>query len=211
MSDFRHLAQKGEQIFEMEKILKILKGIIEVFNIIAVVALVSMLLLVCCNVFMRYFFKNPIPGTYEMTQMLMICLSPCIAVNILSKECVWVDVLTSRLERLGQMVIDIITLPLSTLIIGIMAWQGYNMIWTSIEKNTYSPIMTFRLYEWPFRLIYFLAMTMAAVAALCFTIERFLAYRHGGTPSDRNEVDRAKESVGDLSVGANNTEGGNDP
>jgi len=116
--------------------------------------------------------------------MLMICLSPCIAVTIMSKQSVWVDVLTSRLGRIGQIVIDIITLPLSVVIIGIMAWQGYEMIWTSMEKNTYSSIMTFRMYEWPFRCVYFLAMTMATVAAFCFMVERFQEYANGGIPED---------------------------
>ncbi|MCR5785981.1 MAG: TRAP transporter small permease [Eubacterium sp.] len=184
----------------MKVLSKFLKGIVEVFNIVAIISLVAMLLLVCANVIMRYIFNNPIPGTYELTQMLMICLSPCIAVNIMAKECVWVDVLTSRFGRIGQMIIDIITLPFATLIIGIMAWQGYNMIWTSIEKNSYTQIMTFRLYEWPFRTVYFLAMTMSAIAALVFTIERFAEYKGGGVPVDKNEVDRAVEEVGDLSA-----------
>lgn len=183
----------------MKTILKVLKGIVEVFNIVAIAALVCMLVLVCANVIMRYVFNNPIPGTYELTQTLMICLSPCIAVNIMAKECVWVDVMTSRFGRMGQMFIDIVTLPFATLIIGIMAWQGYNMIFESIRKNSYTLILTFRLYEWPFRTIYFLSMLMAAVAALVFTIERFQEYRNGGMPVDKNEVDRAVESVGDLS------------
>ena len=144
---------------------------------------------------MRYIFNNPIPGTYEMTQMLMICLSPCIAVNIMSRQCVWVDVLTSRFRRTGQMIIDLITLPLSVVIIGIMAWQGFNMIFTSIDQNSYSAIMNFRLYEWPFRLVYFLAMTTATLAALCFTIERFQMYRGGGMPHDLTDAEKAAEQA----------------
>ena len=185
----------------MRKVLNALHKVIEVFNIVAVAALVAMLLLVCSNVVMRYIFHNPIPGTYEMTQMLMICLSPCIAINIISKQCVWVDVFTSKLGRIGQMVIDIITLPLSVTIIGIMAWQGFDMIFKSIEKGDYSAIMTFRLYEWPFRMIYFVAMTMAAIAALVFTIERFMEYAHGGQPHDANDAEKAAEQVKDMDLG----------
>ena len=184
----------------MKKVVSVLNRITEIFNIIAVAALVCMLLLVCANVIMRYIFNNPIPGTYELTQALMICLTPCIAVNIMAKQCVWVDVVTAKFNRLGQLIIDIITLPLSVSIIGVMAWQGFNMILSSYEKGTYSSVMSFRLMEWPFRLVYFLAMLMATLAAIAFTIERFEQYKNGGTPVDKNEVDRAIEEVGDLSV-----------
>lgn len=184
----------------MKKTVKVIEKITEVFNFIAIAALTIMLLLVCANVVMRYIFKNPIPGTYELTQALMICLTPCIAVNIMAKQCVWVDVITAKFNRTGQMIVDILTLPLSVCIVGVMAWQGFNMILTSYNKGTYSPVMSFRLMEWPFRVVYFIAMTMAALAALAFTIERFLAYQNGGMPKDKSETDRAIEAVGDLSA-----------
>jgi len=184
----------------MKNVVRILNRITEVFNIIAIAALACMLLLVCANVVMRYIFKNPIPGTYELTQALMICLTPCIAVNIMAKQCVWVDVFTAKLSRIGQLIVDVVTLPLSIAIIGVMAWQGFNMILTSYSKGTYSPIMDFRLMEWPFRIVYFVAMAMATLAALAFTIERFTLYKDGGMPKDKTETDRAIEAVGDLSA-----------
>lgn len=178
--------------------MRVLKGIIEVFNVVSIAALVAMMLLVVVNVIMRYIFKNPIPGTYEMTNMLMICLSPAIAVNIMSKQCVWVDVLTSKFGRTGQMIIDIITLPTSVVMIGLIAWQCFLMVGSSMKKNTFSQIMTFRLYEWPFRLIFALSMTMACIAALVLMIERFMEYKNGGTPVDKNEVDQAKEKYQEM-------------
>ncbi len=187
----------------MKNVVRILNRITEVFNIIAIAALACMLLLVCANVVMRYIFKNPIPGTYELTQALMICLTPCIAVNIMAKQCVWVDVFTAKFSRMGQIIVDIVTLPISTAIVGIMAWQGFNMILTSYSKGTYSPIMNFRLMEWPFRIVYFIAMAMATLAALAFTLERFTMYKDGGMPKDKNETDRAIEAVGDLSAPMN--------
>lgn len=192
----------------MKKITKAIERITDIFNIIAVVAIVALLLLVCANVLMRYIFKNPIPGTYELTQMLMICLSPCMAVTIMSKQCVWVDVFTSKLGRIGQLVVDIVTLPASVVIIGMIAWQSFNTILSSYADGTYKQIMTFRLYEWPFRIVFFLAMAVATLAALAFTVDRFLCYRNGGCPVDETDVDRAIAQAGDLSAPADNEEGG---
>ena len=41
-------------------------------------------------------------------------------------------------------------------------------------------------------------MTMACIAALVLTIERFMEYRHGGVPVDKNEVDQAKEKYAEV-------------
>ena len=184
----------------MKHVVKVLNRITEIFNVIAIAALAGMLLLVCANVVMRYIFKNPIPGTYELTKALMICLTPCIAVNIMAKQCVWVDVFTQKFSRIGQLVVDVVTLPVSVAIVGVMAWQGFNMIQKSYEKGTYSAIMNFRLMEWPFRIVYFIAMAAATLAALAFTIERFSLYKNGGVPKDKTETDRAIEAVVDLSA-----------
>lgn len=186
----------------MKKITKAIGYVTSFFNVIAVIAIVALMLLVCANVIMRYVFQNPIPGTYEITQMLMICLSPCMAVTIMSKQCIWVDVFTSKLKRTGQMVIDIITLPASVVIIGMIAWQAFNTILSSYAEGTYKQIMTFRLYEWPFRIVFFLAMAVATLAALAFTIERFMEYKNGGCPVDETDVDRAIAQAGDMSAGA---------
>ena len=186
----------------MKTVVKILNKITEVFNIIAIIALGCLLLLVCANVVMRYIFKNPIPGTQDMIKLLMICLTPSIAVSIMSKQCIWVDVFSSKFNRIGQLIVDIITLPISVGIFGVMAWQGFNMILKSYSKGTSAirSVMSLQMVkEWPFRIIYFIAMAMAAIAALSFTIERFMMYKDGGMPHDLTETDRAIEQVGDLS------------
>lgn len=186
----------------MKTVVKILNKITEVFNIIAIVALGCLLLLVCANVVMRYIFKNPIPGTQDMIKLLMICLTPSIAVSIMSKQCIWVDVFSSKFNRIGQLIVDIITLPISVGILGVMSWQGFNMILKSYNKGTSAirSVMSLQVVkEWPFRIIYFIAMAMAAIAALSFTIERFMMYKDGGMPHDLTETDRAIEQVGDLS------------
>lgn len=193
----------------MKKIVKAIEGIINVFTWVAVAAIVALMLLTCTNVLMRYAFQNPIPGTYQITQMLMICLSPCISVMLINKQCVWVDVFTSKLKRKGQLVVDIIALPASTIIIGMMAWQSFNMILSSYADGTYQQIMTFRLLDWPFRIVFFVAMVLATLASLAFTIDRFMCYKDGGCPVDETDVDRAIAQAGDLSeVAVEKNEGG---
>ena len=178
----------------MKAVLKVLRGIIAVFNIISVAGLLFILLLTFANVILRYVFSAPIAGSYEMTRMGMIVLTPGIAVTILAKQAIWVDVLTSKFNRIGQMIVDAITLPTATVILGLLAWQNFNMIETSMRKDThFTAVKFFGTYmrEWPFRVVFFIAMAVATIAALTFTIERLLQYRNGGMPHDENEVDAA--------------------
>lgn len=173
----------------MHAVLKVMRRIIDVFNVIAIAGLLFLMTLTFFNVILRYLFNSPITGTYEMTRMGMILLTPSIAVTTLGRQNIWVDVLTSHFNRVGQMIVDAVTLPTSVVIMGMMAWQAYNMIFRSIEKDTH--FTTILLYEWPFRIVFFIAMSVATLAALVFTIERMMQYKNGGTPHDVSEVDAA--------------------
>ena len=180
----------------MHSVLKVLRRIVDVFNVVAIAGLLFLMLLTFFNVILRYLFNSPITGTYEMTRMGMILLTPSIAVTTLAKQNIWVDVLTSHFNRVGQIIVDAITLPTSVLIMGLMAWQAYVMSIRSITKGThFTAIM---LYEWPFRIVFFIAMSVATLAAIVFTVERLLQYRNGGTPHDETEVDAAIKKLRDM-------------
>ena len=173
----------------MKAVMKVLYKIIEVFNVISIAGLLFMMLMTFLNVILRYIFNAPITGSYEMTRMAMIVLTPGIAVNILHKQCLWVDVLVCKFNRVGQMIMDAITLPTSIIIMGLLSWQAYEMILTSIRKQTH--FTSIMLYEWPFRVVFFIAMTVSTLAAIVFTVERMAQYRNGGMPHDETEVDAA--------------------
>lgn len=192
----------------MKVVLKILRKIVDIFNVVAIAGLVFLMLLTFFNVILRYLFNSPITGSYEMTRMGMILLTPSIAVTTLAKQNIWVDVLTSHFSRIGQMIIDAITLPTSVLIMGMMAWQAYVMILKSYSKGTH--FTTIMLYEWPFRVVFFIAMAVATLAAIVFTIERLMQYANGGVPHDESEVDAAIKKFNEMEEEPQDTQkGGN--
>lgn len=180
----------------MNAVLKVLRKIIGVFNVISIIGLVTLMLMTFFNVILRYLFNAPITGSYELTKMLMIVLTPSIAVTMLARQTVWVDVLTSRFNRTGQMIVDAVTLPTSAVIMGLMAWQAFKMILRSYAKGTH--FTSIALYEWPFRAVFFVAMVMATIAAVVFTIERMMQYRDGGMPHDETEVDAAIKKLKEM-------------
>ncbi len=129
--------------------------------------------------------------------MGMICLTPAMAVTIINKKCVWVDVISSKMKRGPLLALDAVTLPAAAAIWLLIAWQCYVQIGRSIEKNVH--FTTIFLYEWPFRIVFFIAMSAATLAIVAFTIDRLLQYANGGMPVDETEVEQAIRKAGDIS------------
>lgn len=182
----------------MKMFLKIVGRITEVFNIIAMVTLAALLMLVFFNTILRYVFNSPIPGVFELTRMGMICLTPAMAVTILNKKCVWVDILSSRFGRIPLLILDAVTLPAAGVIWGLIAWQTYTQIFRSINSNTH--FTTIKLYEWPFRVVFFIAMSAACLSIVTFTCERLAQYKNGGVPKDEDEVEQAIRKAEEMDI-----------
>jgi TRAP-type C4-dicarboxylate transport system permease small subunit len=162
--------------------MKILRAVIQIFNIIAILAVLAMVVLVLADVITRYIFKSPIVGAYELVQMLMVCIVPSMGVCLLEKRHIWVDLITAKLSRTGQLVVDILTLGASVIILGLLTWQSYNGILSSIAKNTTYTLL--KIPQWPFRAIFFIGMLITFIASIVFMAERISCYRNGGMPKD---------------------------
>jgi TRAP-type C4-dicarboxylate transport system permease small subunit len=190
------LILKRRVLVSMKAVLKTIRFITEIFNIISMCAMFLMLALVFFNVVFRYLLNSPIPGSFELTRMGMICLTPAMAVTIVNKKCVWVDVISSRFKRGSLLILDALTLPAAAAIWLLIAWQCFVQISKSIEKNVH--FTTIMLYEWPFRIVFFIAMSAATLAIIAFTIDRLMQYANGGMPVDETEVEQAIKKAGEM-------------
>ena len=183
----------------MKRASKIIRFITEIFNIVAIIAIVFMLLLVFFNTLLRYAFNSPIPGTFELARMSMICLTPCMAVTVINKKCIWVDVLASRFNRTGQLILDAVTLPAAGIVWGFIAYSAYGHIFRSIRNNTH--FTSIRMHEWPFRVVFFVSMVATTLSIFTFAAERLLQYRGGGMPHDETEVEQAIRKADEMDFG----------
>jgi len=97
----------------------------------------------------RVLWSRPIPGSVELSSyMLAVFILFGVAYTYQVKGHVVVSVLTSRLPGRVRSALEVATILLSILVIGILAWQGWVV---GIEERTVSDML--RVPQRPFRLL----------------------------------------------------------
>lgn len=149
--------------------MKVIKKITEGARILVMIAVVFMMLITVVDVVLRKFFLSPILGVTEYSQMIMVVILLAAASTGMSDGHIKVDLVTSRLPKKVQNILEIITLVLTFGISALMA--------TSIAKAGFKAIdtglkfLTVKISQAPFILLYALALLVLALAVICLLIE----------------------------------------
>jgi TRAP-type C4-dicarboxylate transport system permease small subunit len=110
--------------------------IIEIFAVLAAILLIFLMLLVCAEVVMRYFFNMPIQGVLELSEYSLLFISFLPAIWILRKEGhTKIDIVLLMLSPKAQKVINIITTVLCALASLILAWYGFKIALEHFSLN----------------------------------------------------------------------------
>jgi TRAP-type C4-dicarboxylate transport system permease small subunit len=97
------------------------------------------MLLVTVDVVMRYVFNSPIPGVYNIVELLMIgIVFLAVATVQTHREHVKVELFTSWLTQRTQTALDIFGSIAGLFIFSIMTWQGARLAWRSWVEQDYS-------------------------------------------------------------------------
>jgi TRAP-type C4-dicarboxylate transport system permease small subunit len=95
------------------------------FNKVASASLVAIMLLTCLDVSMRYFFRRPIPGVYDLVSLLgAVLASFAMPFTMLQKGHVAVEILVQSLSRGAQLIIETLTHVLGILLFLVLVWQS---------------------------------------------------------------------------------------
>jgi len=92
---------------------------------IAIALLIAMMLLVVSDVIMRYFFNNPITGTFELTRLGMACLVFAVAYTAVKGQHVTVDLVMARQPKKVQAIFDSVTLFFGLALMVVITWRGF--------------------------------------------------------------------------------------
>ena len=134
-------------------------------NIIGVSTLMVMMVLTVADVSLRYLINQPIPGSFELTEFLLVILASFgLAYTAIQNGHVTVDLVVERFSPKTQAVIDTITCLIS---IGIFA----TVIWASIlyarsEWNAKAVSTVLLLPRFPFILVVVLGGAVLCLALL---------------------------------------------
>jgi len=92
---------------------------------IAAMAIFSMMALTSIDVFLRYFFRKPIPGTYEIVALLgAIAVSFAVAHTLAERGHVAVSLIVQLFPKRLQGIIESIISIFGIILFGLIAWQS---------------------------------------------------------------------------------------
>ncbi len=94
-------------------------------DMIAAAAVFAMMSLTCVDVFLRYFFRMPIPGTYEIVALLgAVAVSFAMAHTLAKKGHVAVSLVVQLFPKWLQGIIECIISIFGITLFGLIAWQS---------------------------------------------------------------------------------------
>jgi TRAP-type C4-dicarboxylate transport system permease small subunit len=107
----------------------------------------AMMLLTAADVVMRYFFRKPILGTFELTEYLMVVIvSFAVAYTAATDGLVKVTLLTEKLPSKVQAILNAITgIPGIGLFI-FLTWRSFTFIGLQHDQGISSPILAIPRY-----------------------------------------------------------------
>jgi len=144
---------------------KVLTPVIPVIGGIGAILIVAAMLLTVADVIGRRFLSHPVPGSYEISAMMLVAVVfSTITYCQLLKGHVSIDILVSRLDQKKQDIINIFVYIIFLIIIGILTWQLYIYAVEAFHKNEVSGTILLPVY--PFVFIAAIGCTLLALVVL---------------------------------------------
>ena len=152
--------------------LTILAGpVARILNSVAALFLAAMMILTGIDVFLRYIFNSPIPGSFELTEFMMpVVITFGFAYCALEKGHVQVELITARLPVRTQAVMNSIASLIFFGLFLLITWQAWIRAKGMFDSGQTS--ITLTIHVFPF----VLAVALGS-AALCLVVLRdFFSY-----------------------------------
>jgi len=118
----------------LKKLVSILKKVFEWGAELSSALIFLMVLLVSADVFGRYALSKPIPGTYEISEALMIFIVfLAYAHTEATDQNIRIRLIERYITQRQKDVLDIFAYALGILIFGVICWQGWAQAMFSLE------------------------------------------------------------------------------
>lgn len=145
---------------------------------IAGLSLVLMMVHVTLDVVLKYFFRQPIPGTAEVVAayyMIGTVFLPLAYIEVHNRPIV-VELFYDRLPRALLPALDVLATALSITFYAFLAWQSTKIALGALESREYIDGLM-KVVVWPSRFLIPLGL-VAACAALLLRLGMLLSGRH---------------------------------
>jgi len=147
---------------DMEKIIKI---ITKVMLAVSASILTLMMLITALDVVMRYIFKLPIPGAFELAEYMMAFIVPfAIAYCADQNGHVSVELFYKKLPKYLQKTLRLLISLLTIFFAGIMTWQNFLYIGETCSDHLASSVLL--IPAWPFIIPVFIGVGIYSLVLL---------------------------------------------
>ena len=103
----------------------ILGVISRIFGIIAIVAIFLMMVMIVCDVFLRYVFNSPILGVVELTEIMMVTMGFfAVVYTTMKNDHVKVEIMTNILPDSSKFILDSVFYIISIIALYFIARQN---------------------------------------------------------------------------------------
>jgi len=144
---------------------KVLTPVIPVIGGIGSILILVAMLLTVADVIGRRFLNHPVPGSYEISSMiLVIVVFSTVTYCQLLKGHVSIDILVSRLDQKKQDIINIFVYIIFLVVIAILTWRLYIFAVETFHKNEVSGTILLPVY--PFVFIAAIGCTLLSLVVL---------------------------------------------
>lgn len=148
-----------------------INSISQVLQHVAIALIVILMLLTVSDVFMRFVFNNPITGTAEMGQQIMVCLVLGVAWCAVRGEHVSVDLVMSHASPRIQAIVDIAMFLACLVIYAIITWRAFSESLRDLKFHATASMML-PIPTFPFWVLYTLGIAFLCVVIVALIIQR---------------------------------------
>lgn len=149
----------------MDKVTKVTDKLCEIVSIFSMVTIVFLMAMICVDVVTGNIFNNPIPGVYEVCQVILTTL---VFSSWAYTQCkhghIHVTMFVSKMPQKLRFVCFAITSYISTFVMGIATYAVYLNIWD--KKASGECTGTLQIPYWPFFLLEAIAFAFFTVILL---------------------------------------------
>ena len=116
-----------------------LNALIRVLNVIASVITIIMMLLVVSNIVARFIFRNPLLGTIEAVELLLVVVVFCaLAYTETQRGHISVELVVARFPRRAKAIMAGIMFFIGAAVFVTMAWQAWELGWSHLFPKVFT-------------------------------------------------------------------------
>jgi TRAP-type transport system small permease protein len=154
-----------------------LNKLMAITSYLGMAAVVALTLLTGLDVGGRYIFNLPLPGTFELTEVILsVIVAFGVVITTASDEHILVDALFVKLSSSAQRVLLVVAGVVGALVLGIMSWKGLEAALEAMQ--THEATMLLNVPISPFKLVLFLGFFLSLIF-LFIRIVHLLVKKHG--------------------------------